>query len=151
MFVELDNASGDRVPEAECFQRWAEAAGLEGEVELAIRIVDEAESAALNHAYRHKTGPTNVLSFPCEVPAGVPNALLGDLVICAQVVEREAREQGKPSAAHWAHMVIHGILHLRGYDHQREAEAERMEALEVDILARLEYPNPYETEEAIQA
>jgi probable rRNA maturation factor len=151
MLVDLDNASGDTVPEAALFQRWAEAAGPDGEAELAIRIVDEAESATLNQTYRQKTGPTNVLGFPFEVPAGIPNALLGDLVICAPVVEREAREQGKPPDAHWAHMVIHGVLHLRGYDHLDEAEAKRMEALEVEILARLEYPNPYETEEAIPA
>lgn len=153
MLVDIDNASGNVVPEVELFQRWAEAAGPEGqaEAELAIRIVDEAESAALNQTYRHKSGPTNVLSFPCEVLPGIPNALLGDLVICAPVVEREAREQGKPPVAHWAHMVIHGVLHLRGYDHQDETEAERMETLEVEILARFDYSNPYETEEAAPA
>jgi probable rRNA maturation factor len=116
-----------------------------GDHELVVRIVDEAESAALNDRYRGKPEPTNVLSFPCESPPGLALPHLGDLVICAPVVEREAREQGKPSEAHWAHMLVHGLLHLRGYDHQNEAEAETMEALESAILGQLGYPNPYET------
>ena len=149
MIVELDNASGNVVPDIALWQRWADAAGPDDESELSIRIVDETESTALNHTYRHKTGPTNVLSFPCEVLPGVPNSLLGDLALCAPVVEREAREQGKSPEAHWAHMVVHGILHLRGYDHRDDAEAERMEALEADILMRLGYPHPYASEEAL--
>lgn len=148
MVVELDNVSGEAVPDIALWQRWAEAAGPDGEAELSIRIVGETESAALNRAYRRKDEPTNVLSFACEVPSGVPNTLLGDIVLCAPVVEREAREQGKAAEAHWAHMVVHGVLHLRGYDHQDDAKAERMEALEADILARLGYPHPYGSEEA---
>ena len=97
-----------------------------------------------NQTYRNKSGPTNVLSFPCELPEGVPNDWLGDLVICSAVVEREALEQGKSPAAHWAHMVVHGLLHLQGYDHVEESEAEVMEAKEIAILERLGYPNPYE-------
>jgi probable rRNA maturation factor len=147
MIVDLDNVSGRRIPAEADFQRWAVAAGPEGVAEVAIRVVDETESAALNQTYRHKAGPTNVLSFPCEAPPGVPNDLLGDLVICAPVVEREAQDQGKTAEAHWAHMVVHGVLHLRGYDHVEPDEAERMEALEVALLSRLGYPNPYETEE----
>lgn len=113
-------------------------------MEVLIRIVDADEGAALNERYRGKRGPTNVLSFPFAVPSGIPNRLLGDLVICAPVVEREACEQGKSAEAHWAHMVVHGMLHLQGYDHVEEREAEIMEAREVEILSRLGVENPYE-------
>jgi probable rRNA maturation factor len=126
--------------------RWVEAAltGRRDEAELTVRIVDEDESAELNSAYRKKQGPTNVLSFPFEAPPGVELPLLGDIVIAAPVVAREAREQGKAPDAHWAHMVVHGCLHLLGYDHIDAAEAEAMESLETEILAGLGYPNPYE-------
>ncbi|RMG56623.1 MAG: rRNA maturation RNase YbeY [Gammaproteobacteria bacterium] len=133
-------------PEAE-FERWLQAAleDLPGETSVVIRIVDEAESQALNAAYRGKDRPTNVLSFPFEPPPGLPaEAHLGDLVICAPVVRHEAAEQGKAEQAHWAHMVVHGVLHLRGFDHIQADEAERMEALERAILARLGYPDPYQ-------
>jgi probable rRNA maturation factor len=150
VIVDLDLAMTESVPAGALFQRWADAAADLGvHAELSIRIVDEAESAELNQSYRHKTGPTNILSFPCEVPSGVPNDLLGDLVICAPVVEREAREQGKLAEAHWAHMVVHGVLHLRGYDHLHDVEAEQMESMEIQILSGLGYPNPYEIEEAV--
>lgn len=152
MIIHLDLATSQRVPGEVLFHQWARAAAdaaANEAAELSIRVVDEDESAGLNQTYRHKSGPTNVLSFPCEVPAGVPNDLLGDLVICAPVVAREALEQGKNPEAHWAHMVIHGVLHLRGYDHLQEDEAEQMEALEVEILDGLGYPNPYEIEEAV--
>ena len=152
MIIHLDLATSQRVPDEVLFQQWARAAAdaaANEAAEVSIRIVDESESAELNQTYRHKSGPTNVLSFPCEVPVGVPNDLLGDLVICAPVVAREALEQGKNPEAHWAHMVIHGVLHLRGYDHLQEDEAEQMEALEVEILDGLGYPNPYEIEEAV--
>lgn len=126
--------------------RWAEAtlAGQAGELELSVRIVDERESAELNGRYRGRRYPTNVLSFPFEAPPGVDVALLGDLVICAPVVAREAAEQGKPLAAHWAHMVVHGVLHLLGYDHEQPAEAEHMEGLEIRLLSRLGFENPYQ-------
>jgi probable rRNA maturation factor len=144
--VTVEDASGaGGVPAAALLRRWARAAlvGRCREAELAIRIVGEAEGARLNQSYRHKSGPTNVLSFPAELPAGVPLAPLGDLVICAPVVEREAREQGKAAEAHWAHMVVHGCLHLLRYDHETEAEAAAMEPLEQAILAELGFADPY--------
>ena len=106
--------------------------------------MDEDEGAELNEAYRRKQGPTNVLSFPFEAPPGVELSLLGDIVVCAPVVAREAGEQGKILESHWAHMVVHGCLHLLGYDHMEPVEAEAMEALETEILGGLGYPNPYE-------
>jgi len=114
------------------------------EPELTIRLTDDEESQALNSEYRGKDKPTNVLSFPFDAPPEVPLELLGDLVICVGVVEREAVEQGKTAEAHWAHMVIHGCLHLLGYDHIKDDEAEEMEALERDLLASLGYSDPYQ-------
>lgn len=111
--------------------------------EITLRIVDEAESRQLNHDYRRKDRPTNVLSFPFQAPPGVEMAVLGDLVICAPVVVREAEEQQKSSEAHWAHMVIHGALHLLGYDHISGDEAMVMESHEKEILATLGYSDPY--------
>ncbi|MDX1454542.1 MAG: rRNA maturation RNase YbeY [Gammaproteobacteria bacterium] len=134
------------------FERWAgEAlADLGAGCELSIRIVGEDEGRELNRTYRQKDYPTNVLSFPAdidELPAAVREALesvpLGDLVICAPVVAREAGEQGKPLDAHWAHLVVHGCLHLLGHDHENDAEAEAMESLETAIMGRLGYPDPY--------
>lgn len=144
--VSVDNASREPgVPEEVALARWAAAAlaGRRAGAELAIRIVDEAEGAELNATYRHKQGATNVLSFPAELPAGVPLPLLGDLVICAPVVAREARDQGKALEAHWAHLVVHGCLHLLGHDHELQADAEEMETLERKILAGMGYPDPY--------
>jgi len=112
--------------------------------ELTVRLVEQDESQALNSQYRGKDKPTNVLSFPFEVPDGVELNLLGDLIICAQVVAHEAHEQNKTLAAHWAHMVIHGCLHLLGYDHISDDDAQEMEALEIDILKKLGFNNPYE-------
>lgn len=111
--------------------------------EITIRIVDEMESQHLNHEYRGKDKPTNVLSFPFDAPPGVELELLGDLVICRQVVEREAKEQEKDLFAHWAHMVVHGSLHLLGYDHIQDDEAEEMEAIEISVLNALGFENPY--------
>lgn len=118
------------------------------EPELTIRIVDEEESQELNREYRGKDKPTNVLSFPFEAPAHVPIPLLGDLVICKQVVEREAIEQGKTLTAHWAHMTVHGCLHLLGYDHIDDEEAEEMEGIERIVMAELDFDNPYKDDEA---
>jgi len=111
---------------------------------LSIRIVDEEEMQDLNRQFRHKDKPTNVLSFPCELAPEVELNLLGDLVICAPVVAMEAEQQGKSVEAHWAHMVIHGCLHLLGFDHIHENDAIEMEALETAILAHLGFPPPYE-------
>ena len=137
------------LPAEEDFEAWV-AAALQGagesrdEVQLTIRLVDEAEITELNATYRNQNKPTNVLSFPFEAPPGVDIPLLGDIIICAAVVAREAGEQGKPLQAHWAHMVIHGTLHLLGYDHIDDAEAEVMEGLEITLLSGLGYTNPYQ-------
>jgi probable rRNA maturation factor len=125
------------IPSAARLRQWAKAAIGADPRELTVRIVGSAESRALNRRYRGKDQPTNVLSF-----AG-PRGGLGDLVICAPVVRREAKEQGKPLAAHWAHMVVHGALHLRGFDHIRRAEARMMEDRERAILRGLSFPDPY--------
>ena len=119
-------------------------ASLDDEFELTIRIVDENESMQLNETYRHKKGATNILSFPFEVPDEVDLNLLGDLVICAPVLKREAIEQNKPLHNHWAHIVMHGTLHLLGYDHIEDEEAQEMEAKEIELLQMLSIPNPYE-------
>lgn len=142
---QASTADASQLPSDEQFEIWVEAALQQrmSEAELSIRIVDEDESQALNLQYRGKDKPTNVLSFPCELPDGVELPLLGDLVICAQVVAKEALEQGKLLHAHWAHMVVHGTLHLLGYDHIEDGEAEEMEAIEIQVLLELGYPNPY--------
>ena len=144
--VEIQTATqATELPSEEDFMAWARAAlpDVDEPVELVIRIVDGAESRQLNRDYRGKDSPTNVLSFPFEAPAQVPSTLLGDLVICAPVVADEARDQGKSLLAHWAHMVVHGVLHLRGYDHRNDAEAKHMEDLERRILQRLDFSDPY--------
>ncbi|HEX4853042.1 MULTISPECIES: rRNA maturation RNase YbeY [Arenimonas] len=133
------------LPAATSFRRWA-AAAAQGRIkraDLAIRLVDAKEGRALNRHYRGKDYATNVLSFPVELPEGVTLPLLGDLVICAPVVAKEALEQGKPLNAHYAHLTIHGVLHLLGLDHEDEREAEAMEQIERDILATLGLPDPY--------
>ena len=131
----------------ECAVRaYAVAASLKGlpaRNEVALRVVDEAESQSINSQYRNKDAPTNVLSFPCELPPEIELELLGDLVVCHQVVVKEAAEQGKTIEQHYAHMLTHGILHLCGYDHELSAEADEMEALETEILSRSGIPNPY--------
>lgn len=133
------------LPEENAFQYWVEAtlSPFIIKLEVTIRIVDEAESRQLNMTYRGKDNPTNVLSFQFEAPPKVKLALLGDLVICRQVVEQEAKEQGKVLDAHWAHIVVHGLLHLVGYDHIQDKAAQNMEALETKILQKLGYPCPY--------
>lgn len=144
--VELQIASQAKtLPHPSQVREWVSVAlwGRVDTAELVIRVVDEEESAALNFQYREKTGPTNVLSFPYEPTPGVASRYLGDIVICAPVVEEESNTYEKPILAMWAHMVIHGTLHLLGYDHEEEKEAQEMEGLETDILIKLGFPPPY--------
>ena len=135
----------DGIPAEDAIRRWVLLVLPEQqkEAELTVRIVDEAEITALNRQYRGKDGPTNVLSFPYEGIPGVASELLGDIVICAPVVASEAIAQHKPLDAHWAHIVVHGVLHLLGYDHQHVDHAHLMEAREAELLASLGYANPY--------
>jgi probable rRNA maturation factor len=137
--------ASDGLPDAERVRRWVQHVLRErmANAELSIRIVDTAEITALNSRYRHKDGPTNVLSFPYEAMPGIESRLLGDIVICAPVVMAEAIAQGKTPEAHWAHMVVHGLLHLLGYDHAHDLEADEMEEIETALLAGLGYPDPY--------
>tara|TARA_R110002049_G_scaffold256148_2_gene431639 strand:+ start:1409 stop:1876 length:468 start_codon:yes stop_codon:yes gene_type:complete len=144
--VDLQIAYEGQVPEQALFQKWAEAALQEDvteDCELSIRLVEIEESAELNNTYRGKAGPTNVLSFPFDSPIPMEPKLLGDLVICVPVVEKEALEQAKQLEHHWAHLVVHGCLHLLGYDHIEDDQAEEMEAFEVEILQTLAIDNPY--------
>lgn len=113
------------------------------EAEVTLKIVDTEEGAWFNQAYREKQGPTNVLSFPYQVPGQPKHQLLGDLVVCAPIVRQEAEAQGKSVEAHWAHLIVHGTLHLLGYDHIEKKEAEEMEGLEIHILQQLGFPSPY--------
>jgi probable rRNA maturation factor len=137
----------DDLPGRADLRAWARAAvgTLREDAELTIRIVDEAESTRLNSRYRNKGGATNVLSFPFDAPAGVDVPLLGDIVVCAPVVRREANDQSKSVSSHWAHMVVHGALHLLGFDHEQARDADEMEAMETRILADLGFDNPYES------
>lgn len=148
--LDVQIASGAaNLPDADDLLLWVSTA-LQGQKDMAsltIRLVDDPESQQLNNDYRGKDSPTNVLSFPFDAPPGVDDpeilALLGDLIICAPVVAREAADQGKPVQHHWAHMVVHGTLHLLGHDHIEQADAEIMESLERTILARLDIADPY--------
>lgn len=148
--IAVDDATD--VPDAEHIQAWANAAVRHAEparvaTQMTVRIVELDEISRLNEQYRQKTGPTNVLSFPFELPPGMPveavESELGDVVVCADVVRREAIAQEKPLVAHWAHMIVHGTLHLLGYDHIQDADAQQMETLEIAVLAELGFANPY--------
>jgi probable rRNA maturation factor len=147
LHVDIQTACRQPVPAEEDLRRWI-AAALHGratqeQVEVSVRLVDSEEMAQLNETYRGKTGATNVLSFPAGLPAELAIPLLGDIVICAPVVRAEAAQQGKTEQAHWAHMTVHGTLHLLGFDHIEEEEAAIMEALESTILSELNYACPY--------
>jgi probable rRNA maturation factor len=144
--VDVQYATGAReVPDSRKIRKWARACleGIKEDAELAIRIVDEKEGAELNRYWRAKKKATNVLSFPAGENPIAPE-LLGDIVICAPVILREARAQGIKPDAHWAHMVIHGILHLLGYDHLNDKDARQMETIEIKKLKSLKFSNPYE-------
>ena len=148
----LDDPARFDVPARADFNRWADAAldagakaGPDAGLEVCVVVVDVEESAALNRRHFNRPAPTNVLAFPCDAPmppGGEPKPL-GDVVIAAPVVEAEAREQGKQPVAHWAHLFVHAMLHLQGYDHAEDREAERMEAREIAVLSRLGFENPY--------
>jgi probable rRNA maturation factor len=147
----LEADDGD-IPDATLIQLWAEKACLcDDQVIASVQVVNNDEMRELNLTWRGKDKPTNVLSFPMELPEEVEPKILGDVVLCADVIKAEANQQHKPLQAHWAHMVIHGMLHLQGYDHIEDSEAEEMEALEVRILDQLGYANPYIEDLARQA
>lgn len=139
------------IPNKNDFEVWLDAISAHeslGEMELTIRLVDPDEGKQLNHEYRHKDYATNVLSFPFESPPGIEMSLLGDIVICADVIAKEAQEQNKQLLDHWAHMVVHGTLHLLGFDHIEEADALEMESREVEILNKLGIDDPYSDHES---
>lgn len=136
--TELANLPTANLPTPQQFKRWARKT-LRVDSEITLRIVDEAEGRALNKAYRGKDYATNVLTFPlAEEPY-----LMGDIIICAPVVAKEAAEQGKPLEAHYAHLTVHGVLHVHGYDHEIEEQADLMESIETEIITKLGYANPY--------
>jgi probable rRNA maturation factor len=146
-----DVSKFEPVPDLARLRDWImRAVGGEARGELSIRIIGEAESATLNERYRRLRGATNVLSFAGTAGPAAPSPeaeVLGDVVICAPVVDREAREQGKTPEAHWAHIALHGVLHLLGYDHETEAEAQTMERREAQLLAALGFDDPYRGED----
>lgn len=150
MSIELDLqlvSEEPYIPDASLFEKWCEVAitPYQEYAELTIRIVDESEGLELNAIYRHKDYATNVLSFPSELPEGILDVpLLGDLVICAPVVTKEAEQQQKSLEAHWAHLVTHGCLHLLGFDHEEQQDAIEMETLEQQFLMQQGYPDPYQ-------
>ncbi len=144
--VDIQIASKLPLPSADAMQCWISTAVPEDKI-ISLRIVDSEEIQQLNRDYRQKDKPTNVLAFPCELPEEVDEPLIGDIVACAEVIANEAREQNKSLEAHWAHMLIHGSLHLLGYDHIEEHEALDMEAQETRLLAELGFPAPYEQQE----
>lgn len=143
--IDIQFATEDSCPSKAQIEHWVTTALSQQKKEgaLAIRIVDEQEMTSLNHQFRNKNKPTNVLSFPCQLPPSLRKHILGDIVICASVVASEATTQQKPMMAHWAHMVVHGVLHLLGHDHENEEEATLMEKEEVAILHELGFSDPY--------
>lgn len=148
-YIELQIAcTSSDYPTEQQFQRWVDVTldsqSLGDDTEILIRLVDSTESADLNQQYRHKSGATNILSFPFDAPAGMEmDHVLGDLILCVPLIIDEAKAQNKLALHHWAHITIHGVLHLLGYDHIKEADAKEMENLEINILAQLNIVNPY--------
>lgn len=147
LFVDVEKVSSDFSFEMEKIKALLQDVlyflKIEEDLELSVRLVDKKEIQALNLQYRQKDKPTNVLSFPCDIDLPISPRLLGDLVVCSAVVNEEAKAQGKSFEAHWSHILIHGLLHLLGYDHIEEDEAEVMEDLERKLLAKLGYDDPY--------
>ena len=148
MSIDLDiqhACAAENLPSTAELQCWVDTAlgHYQKDFELTIRIVEISESQALNHQYREKNKPTNVLSFPFEVPDGIELNILGDLIICIEVMKQEAQQQNKALFEHWAHLVIHGCLHLVGFDHINDDEAQEMESIEISILEKLGINNPY--------
>ncbi|MBT4521166.1 MAG: rRNA maturation RNase YbeY [Halieaceae bacterium] len=143
--LDIQKCSAQPTPTNDEILCWVNAALVDRQrdTEISVRLVDREEMARLNEAYRGKPGSTNVLSFPSNLPRELALPLLGDIVICVPVVHQEAADQCKSPSAHWAHMTVHGILHLLGYDHLSDEEAQTMESLETEILASLDYPCPY--------
>jgi probable rRNA maturation factor len=145
--VDIQTACSEPVPGEEDIRRWIEAAlsPHRDEAEVSVRLVGEPEMTELNTSYRQQHKSTNVLSFPADLPSDVSHPLLGDIIVCAAVVAREATEQNKPAIAHWTHMLVHGSLHLIGYDHVESEDAQVMESLETTILQSLGCPCPYDS------
>lgn len=146
-FKNLESPSDDEMAQwlSHCLQAQGSA---EKDVEISLRIVETDEIQALNLQYRGKDKPTNVLSFPTDFPEELAIPLLGDIVICAKILVDEACEQNKPLKAHWAHILIHGLLHLQGHDHINDTDAQIMESLECEYMQQLGFNNPYENEES---
>lgn len=131
------------IPTEAQFQSWVAAVESPDDQEVSIRIVDKTEITELNNVYRKKPQATNVLAFPADIPAEIELPFIGDIAICAPIVAQQAAEQGKSVDSHWAHLTLHGILHLQGYDHINDADAKIMENLEVQLMSKLGFPNPY--------
>ena len=154
--LHIERDESIEAPEDESFKRWVNAtcsmlgADPTAQPELSIRISNTDEMTQLNQRFRNRSGPTNVLSFPADISAEIPCELLGDIVICSPLVWKEAQEQGKPPICHWAHLTVHGVLHLLGYDHETDDTAQDMEALETQILQQFGCSDPYLTVDDIQ-
>jgi probable rRNA maturation factor len=149
MKINLQIATQEKnIPSESLFKSWVKAAlqGKKEKMEITIRLVDKPEIIELNKKYRHKKLPTNVLAFPFQAPPGIKIPILGDIVICAPIANKEAFEQKKSTKAHWAHLTTHAILHLLGHKHSTQKDAKKMETLEIKILKKLGFPNPYSTQ-----
>jgi len=139
-------SQSNSIPSIDQFQAWIDVVLSDESIdsEIVVRIIDEAEMTQFNEQYRDKIGPTNILSFPFDVPEGIASILLGDLLVCAPIIEKESLQQNKIVDHHWAHIIVHGVLHLLGHDHIDECDAKEMEALEIKILRKIKIKNPYE-------